>query len=185
MPRVERVGDKYRIQWEDPHTIGHISSFHGNFAIYLRAYIYAKLHGHFGLRKIAEQAVVNANYLKSKISKFFTIPFPQPCMHEFVVQADNYLDKGIKALDIAKRLLDYDIHAPTIYFPLIIKECMLIEPTESESKATLDNFIAVIEKIISEIHENPELVKTAPHTLPVTRLDEVRAAKNPILRNKI
>ena len=171
-----------KIIWNSSHSIGQIASFHGNFAIYLRAYLYAKLHGHFGLRRIAEVSVLNANYLKKKLAPLFTEPFPQYCMHEFVVQADNYLNQGIKALDIAKRLLDYGIHAPTIYFPLLIKECMLIEPTEAESKATLDYFVDTLKKIIDEIHQNPELVKTAPHTLPVSRLDEVRAAKHPVLR---
>jgi glycine dehydrogenase subunit 2 len=182
IPKVIKQSNAYALVWYDPKSIGQIASFHGNFAIYLRAYLYAKLHGNYGLRKISEQAVLSANYLKKRLSKMFTIPFPQPCMHEFVVQADNYLGQGIKALDIAKRLLDYGIHAPTIYFPLIIKECMLVEPTESESKATLDRFVSVLEKIVSEILENPDIVKNAPHTLSVRRLDEVRAAKNPILR---
>ncbi len=102
-------------------------------------------------------------------------------MHEFVISADQYLDKGVRALDIAKRLLDYGVYAPTIYFPLIVKECMLIEPTETESKATLDRFIEILKSIIEEIKTNPELVKTAPHTLSVKRLDEVRAAKTPVL----
>jgi len=183
IPKVEKSGDHFKIQWKAPFSIGLIASFHGNFAIYLRAYLYMKLHGHFGLRKIGEQSVLNANYLKSKLGGMFTIPFPQPCMHEFVVQADNYLDKGVKALDIAKRLLDYGVHAPTIYFPLIIKECMLIEPTESESKATLDEFIDIMQKIVQEIKETPEMVKNAPHTLSVRRLDEVLAAKNPVLKH--
>lgn len=170
------------ILWEDLESIGQIASFYGNFAIYLRAYLYIKLHGCYGLRRIGEQAVINANYLKKRLEKLFTVPFPQLCMHEFVVQADNYLAEGVRAVDIAKRLLDYGIHAPTIYFPLIIKECMLIEPTESESKATLDRFIEVMETIVQEIHDTPEVVKTAPHTLSVARLDEVLAAKQPILR---
>lgn len=183
VPRVEKRGETYVIVWEDSASIGKIASFHGNFAIYLRAYLYIKLHGQYGLRKIAEVSVLNANYLKKSMETLFTVPFKQPCMHEFVVQADHYLDKGIKALDIAKRLLDYGIHAPTIYFPLIIKECMLIEPTESESKQTLDEFIEVMRKIVEEIKEKPELIKSAPHTLPVTRLDETMAAKKPILRH--
>jgi len=181
VPRVEMEGGAYRCVWSDPRSIGHIASFHGNFAIYLRAFLYIKLHGLTGLRRIAEIAVLNANYLKAKIGKMFTVPFPQHCMHEFVVRADNYLDKGVRALDIAKRLLDYGVHAPTIYFPLIVKECMLIEPTESESKATLDEFIEILEKIVNEIKETPDLVKTAPHSMPVSRLDEVLAAKQPIL----
>lgn len=184
IPRVEVSEGQFKLVTDDQNSIGKISSFHGNFGIYLRAYLYIKLHGNYGLYKIAEQAVLNANYLKKRISPLFTIPFPQHCMHEFVVQADNYLEKGIKALDIAKRLLDYGVHAPTIYFPLIVKECLLIEPTESESKATLDQFIEVLEKIVKEIHDDPEFVRGAPYTKPVTRLDETLAAKNPILRAK-
>lgn len=186
IPRVKKdeKGVYHRI-WNDAESIGQVASFHGNFAIYLRAYLYAMLHGNYGLRRIAEQAVLNANYLKARLGRLFTIPFPQHCMHEFVVQADNYLDRGVKALDIAKRLLDYGFYAPTIYFPLIVKECMLIEPTESESKATLDQFCEALEQIVNEIKENPEIVKTAPHTLSVKRLDEVRAAKTPILRSSV
>lgn len=183
LPRVIKTEGKYHVQWEDPSSIGQVASFHGNFAIYLRAYLYAKLHGNDGLRRIAEGAVLNANYLKSQLQHLFTIPFPQHCMHEFVIQADHYLDKGIKALDIAKRLLDYGVHAPTIYFPLIIKECMLIEPTESESKATLDQFIQIMQHIVHEIEHHPDLVKQAPHEMPVSRLDEVRAARHPILKH--
>lgn len=182
VPRVEKKGDKYSIVGDDSQSIGKIVSFFGNFSIYLRAYLYAKLHGNYGLRKIAEQSVLNANYLKNLISSLLTIPFPQACMHEFVVQADTYLDKGVKALDIAKRMLDYGVHAPTIYFPLIVKESMLIEPTESESKATLDRFAKILQEIIKEIQRDPELVKSAPHTLPVSRLDEVLANKKPRLR---
>lgn len=182
VPRVERKGEKFQVVWENGQSIGKICSFHGNFAIYLRAYLYAMLHGNYGLRRIAENAVLNANYLKTLLEKYFTIPFPQACMHEFVVQADNYLGQGIRALDIAKRLLDFNVHAPTIYFPLIVKECMLIEPTESESKATLDRFAEIIATIVDEIQTDPESVRTAPHTKPVRRLDEVQAAKKPVLK---
>lgn len=173
---------KNHVRWKDDKSIGQVATFHGNFGIYLRAYLYAKLHGHAGLRRIAEMAVLNANYLKNGLKDLFTIPYPQLCMHEFVVQADNYLSQGVKALDLAKRLLDYGVHAPTVYFPLIVKECMLIEPTESESKATLDQFLEICKKIVQEIRENPDLVTKAPHTLPVSRLDEAKAARNPILR---
>lgn len=183
IPRVEKRENSFHVIWNNDKSIGKVSSFHGNFAIYLRAYLYIKLHGHYGLRRIGEQSVLNANYLKHRLSKLFTIPFPQACMHEFVVQADNYLDKGIKATDIAKRLLDYGVHAPTIYFPLIIRECLLIEPTESESKATLDRFVEIMETIVHEIQTNPTIVKSAPHTLSVSRLDEVKAAKTPVLRH--
>lgn len=181
VPKVKKEGDMYCVVWDNPHSIGKIASFHGNFSVYLRAYLYAKLHGQFGLRQIAEISVLNANYLKEKLSRMFTVPYPQPCMHEFVLQATNYLTEGIKALDIAKRLLDFGVYAPTIYFPLLIKECMLIEPTESESKATLDRFIEIMEQIVDEIKTNPEIVRTAPHNTPVGRLDEVRAARTPIL----
>lgn len=176
-PQVEKTDVGYKIVWSKENSIGSIASFHGNFGIYLRAYLYTMLHGDFGLRRIAENAVLNANYLKKKLGSLLNLPYKQNCMHEFVLQADNFIEKGIKALDIAKRLLDYGFHAPTIYFPLIVKECMLIEPTESESKATLDQFVVAMEAIIAEIKENPALVKTSPHTQPVSRLDEVYAAK--------
>lgn len=185
VPRIEKLDSNYIIVWKDSDSIGRISTFHGNFAIYLRAYLYAKLHGDYGLRRISEIAVLNANYLKKLLSRHFTAPYPQWCMHEFVLRADTFIGQGVRALDIAKRLLDYGYHAPTIYFPLIVKECLLIEPTESESKATLDAFADVMKKIIDEIRDDPDLVKGAPHTKPVSRLDEVRAAKNPILRHRL
>lgn len=182
-PRVINENGTFHVEWDSESSIGYISTFHGNFLIYLRAYLYILLHGHFGLRRIAENAVLNANYLKKRLSKLFTIPYPdQPCKHEFVVQADNYLDKGVRAYDIAKRLLDYGYHAPTVYFPLIVKECLLIEPTETESKETLDTFCDDLEKIVEEIKNNPDLVKNAPHKQVVTRLDETKAAKHPILK---
>lgn len=182
VPRVETGDEGDFIVWQDPMSIGQIASFHGNFGIYLRAYLYSKLHGHSGLRRIAEIAVLNANYLKARLAPLLTVPYPQHCMHEFVVQADKYLDRDIRALDIAKRLLDYGFHAPTVYFPLIVKECLLIEPTESESKNTLDDFVSAIEAINQEIERDPALVAASPYTKAVRRLDEVRAAKSPILK---
>lgn len=176
-PQVVKTEAGYKVIWSKEQSIGSIASFHGNFGIYLRAYLYVILHGDFGLRRIAENAVLNANYLKKKLEKLLPSPYKQHCMHEFVLQADKYLDQGVKALDIAKRLLDYGFHAPTIYFPLIVKECMLIEPTESESKGTLDRFAAAMEAIAEEIRANPELVKNSPYTQSVSRLDEVYAAK--------
>lgn len=181
VPRITKSDDVFGVQWTAEDSIGQISSFFGNFGIYLRAYVYIKMHGHAGLRRIAEQAVLNANYLKERLAPYLTVPYPQSCMHEFVLQATNYLDKGVRALDIAKRLLDYGVYAPTIYFPLIVKECMLVEPTETESKDTLDGFVEIIAKIIEEIATNPEIVRTAPHNLFVGRLDEVQAARKPIL----
>ncbi|MEX2305451.1 MAG: aminomethyl-transferring glycine dehydrogenase subunit GcvPB [Waddliaceae bacterium] len=179
--RVLKKEDRYYTSDDFEDSIGRIASFHGNFGIYLRAYLYIKLHGMFGLRKVAEMAVLNANYLKKKIAPLFTVPYSQPCFHEFVVQADNYLNQGVRALDIAKRLLDYGVHAPTVYFPLIVKECLLIEPTETESKATLDRFIEILETIVDEIQTDVDLVLKAPHTYSVSRLNEVKAAKQPIL----
>lgn len=181
LPRVEKWKEGFRRIYQDERSIGSLSTFNGNFAIYLRAYLYFKLHGRFGLRKISEVATLNANYLKHKIRKFLTIPYPQHCMHEFVVQADNYLFNQVKALDIAKRLLDYGFHAPTTYFPLIVKECLLIEPTESESKATLDHFVSALEAICKEASESPQLVKGAPFTQSVRRIDEVSANRHLII----
>lgn len=177
IPYVIYREDSYQPVWSSPKSIGQISSFYGNFSIFVRAYLYISLHGNFGLRRIAEVAILNANYLKFHLSKLFKIPIATYCMHEFVVQADRFLERGVRALDIAKRLLDYKIHAPTIYFPLIIRECMLIEPTESESKGTLDYFIRALNKIVAEIEEDPEFVKKAPYTLDKKRLDEVYAVK--------
>lgn len=184
IPRVVKEEGKFKIIHEDSDSIGQMSTFHGNFAVYLRAYLYCLLHGRYGLRKLSEGALINANYLKKGLEKLYKIPYPQPCMHEFVVRADRFLDKGIKASDIAKRLLDYGIHSPTVYFPQIVKECLLIEPTEAESLSTLDNFLDVMEKITKECESNPELVKTAPHNCPVSRLDEVKANKELILIQK-
>lgn len=181
VPQVYLQNGVYTSRWATDLSIGSISSFYGNFSIYLRAYVYALLHGNYGFRRIAENAVLNANYLKFHLAKLFTVPFPQACMHEFVLQADRFLEQGVRGIDIAKRLLDYGVHAPTVYFPQIIRECFLIEPTESESKETLDAFIEAFKKIVAEIQENPDLVKLAPHLTSVSRLDEVYAAKNPLL----
>ncbi len=176
-PRVVQKDSSYRSVWNTEKSIGQIASFYGNFSVLLKAYMYFQLHGHYGLRKIAEMAVLNANYLKYHLRNCYKVPIKGYCSHEFVLQADRFLEKKIKAFDIVKRLLDYGIHAPTVYFPLIIKECLLIEPTESESKRTLDRFIHVMEKIVQEAKEDPELILEAPHQMPLRRLDEVYAAK--------
>lgn len=177
MPRVIRKDSIYHTLWDDPKSMGYIASFFGNFSVLLKAFLYFELHGNYGLRKIAEGAILNANYLKYHMSSLFKMPLKSHCMHEFIVQADRFLEKGVRAFDIVKRLLDYGIHAPTVYFPLIIKEAMLIEPTESESKKTLDHFIAVMKKIVEEIEKDPEYIKKAPHNTPIKRLDEVLAVK--------
>lgn len=177
-PRIIQEKEGYKTIWSTEKSIGKVTSFYGNVSVLIKAHLYFKLHGFYGLRKIAEMAILNANYLKYHLSKHLKVPIKGHCMHEFVIQADRFLDKGIKAYDIAKRLLDYGIHSPTVYFPLIIKEALLIEPTESESKRTLDQFIEVMEKVIQECKEDPELVLGAPNKLTLKRLDEVYAARN-------
>jgi glycine dehydrogenase subunit 2 len=136
-PRVIKAGDWYRTEWDAKDSIGRIASFYGNFGIYLRAYLYIKLHGAFGLRRIAEQAILNANYLKVFLSEFFLAPYPQYCMHEFVLQADRFVDKDIHALDIAKRLLDFGVYAPTIYFLLLLKNACLSNQQKVSQKLHL------------------------------------------------
>jgi glycine dehydrogenase subunit 2 len=181
LPRVQCKDGACKSIWNNETSIGFMAPFFGNFGIYLRAYAYILFHGFFGLRRIAENAVLNANYLKTLLKPLFDQPFPQHCMHEFVVQTSKFSGKGVKAFDIAKRLLDYGVHAPTVYFPLIVKECFLIEPAETESKRTLDRFASIMEKICEEVENNPETVRTAPHNLTIGRLNETLAAKYPVL----
>ncbi len=183
VPRIVYKDGKYTTSSDFPDSIGRISTFQGNFAVCVRAYMYYLLHGNYGLRSVSEAAVLNANYLKKKISAIVTIPFPRFCMHEFVISTEKYLADGIKAYDIAKRILDYGCHSPTVYFPLIVKECMLIEPTETESKEMLDEFAGILENIVGEIKSDPDILRGAPHTLSVARLDEARAVKCPIFRH--
>jgi len=182
-PAVTRQADgTYALDFDRPQSIGRLS-YHGHFGILARGYTYIRMHGAEGLRQLSETAVLNANYLKALLSDVFDVPFDRGCMHEFVLSARSLkAAHGIRTLDVAKRLIDYNIHPPTIYFPLIVDECLLIEPTESESKRTLDNFAAVMRQIAREAGEDPELLTTAPHYSPVGRLDEVTAARKPILR---
>jgi len=141
--------------------------------------------GNKGLKHVSDMAVLNANYLRVKLSKLYKIGYDRICMHEFVIDNEDFVKKtGVKTLDIAKRLLDYGLHAPTVYFPLIVHEALMIEPTETESKMTLDKFIEAMEKINEEAQSNPEVVKKAPHTTPIRRLDDVTATKSPIFRFK-
>lgn len=171
LPRIIKTEEGFKIEEKGELSIGRITSFFGNFSVCLRAYLYILLHGRSGLRRIAESATLHANYLKKRLANTLIDPFPHtPCMHECVFQAKEPL----KAIDIAKRLLDFGIHAPTVYFPTTVRESLLIEPTESESLVTLDTLVNAIEAIYQE---DQTLVKSAPHTLPVTRLDEVKAAK--------
>jgi len=161
-------------------SIGRVRSFFGNVGILLRGYFYLRTLGGDGLKELSEHAVLNANYLKERLKHVLPVPNGDHCMHEFVASAQHLQKElGVSAMDIAKRLLDYGFHAPTVYFPLVVPEAIMVEPTETESKATLDVFAETIEKIIAE---DPELLHNAPHTTPVSRPNEVQAARNPILR---
>ena len=164
------------------HSIGKISGFHGNFGVLVRAYTYIRTLGDAGIRSISGNAVLNANYLLNKLRDDYYLPYDRPCMHEVVFSADWQRERGVSGLEVAKRLLDYGFHAPTMYFPLIVHEALMIEPTEAENRDTLDAFIQALQAINRETDENPELVRQAPHTTPVSRLDEARAARQPDLR---
>jgi glycine dehydrogenase subunit 2 len=163
-------------------SIGSINGFHGSFLIAVRAYAYIKALGLEGLQSVSENAIINANYIQANLRDKYNLPADRYCMHETVLSASRQKDRGVAGIDIAKRLLDFGIHAPTMYFPMIVEEALMIEPTESESKETLDHFIAVMRQIDDEANYTPELISEAPHDLPVTRLDEVTAARKPILR---
>jgi glycine dehydrogenase subunit 2 len=162
-------------------SIGRIKSFHGHFGVLVRAFTYISMQGKHGLRKVAEYSVLNANYLMHKLRNTYTLPYDRTCMHEFVLEGVWKDAPDIHALDIAKRLMDYDFHPPTNYFPLIVKEALMIEPTETESKQTLDRFVEVMLKIADEAHNDPQLLRDAPHHTPVSRLDEVKAARDLVL----
>lgn len=180
-PRVKKQGDKFLFDYSSKDSIGKVKGFYGNFGVLVRAYTYILAHGEQGIRKNSENAVLNANYLLSMLKKHFHLPFDRTCMHEFVL-SDKNISNGVTTMDIAKRLLDYGFHAPTIYFPLIVHGAIMIEPTETESKQTLDEFADVMIKILEEARTNPNLVKNAPHSTIVGRLDAVKAAREPILR---
>ena len=180
-PHVEKQGDKY-VWAKSAKSIGKVHAFHGNFGVIVRAYAYILTMGAAGLRQTSEDAVLNANYCKKMLSEAFDSPFDRFCMHECVLTSKKQQEHGIHTLDIAKRLLDYGYHPPTIYFPLIVEEALMIEPTESESKETLDGFIEAMKKIAQEAAENPEIVHTAPHNTIVSRLDETLAARKPVVR---
>ena len=162
-------------------SIGRVKSFHGQFGMMVRAYTYLRMHGPEGLRMIAEHAVLNANYLMHLLKGHYHLPYDRICMHEFVVEGQWDDAPDIHALDISKRMMDYNLHPPTNYFPLIVHEALMIEPTETESKQTLDRFVEVMLEIAREAHETPEVLKSAPHITPVGRLDEVKAAKELVL----
>jgi glycine dehydrogenase subunit 2 len=167
-----------------PKSIGRVKAFYGHFGVLVRAYTYIRMLGADGLRRVAEYAVLNANYLMSRVKDTYKVPYDRTCMHEFVCEGRFPDAPDVRALDIAKRLIDYGFHPPTNYFPLIVREALMIEPTETESKETLDAFADALLSIAEEARTNPNLLHDAPHSAPVRRLDEVRAAKELILRWK-
>ncbi|SFJ32388.1 aminomethyl-transferring glycine dehydrogenase subunit GcvPB [Thermoflavimicrobium dichotomicum] len=182
-PMVEKDQDgKYYLDYDIPNSIGRVKGFYGNFGILVRAYAYIRTMGPDGLRQVSENAVLNANYMMRRLEPYFDLPYKQHCKHEFVLSGNRQKKLGVRTLDIAKRLLDFGFHPPTIYFPLIVDECLMIEPTETESKETLDRFIETMIQIAKEVEENPEVVQEAPHNTVVKRLDEVTAARKPVLR---
>ena len=169
----------YRLDYDRPKSIGRVRSFFGNVGVLLRAYCYIRTHGPDGLRRVSENAVLNANYLLSRVKHFLPVPQGDRCMHEFVASgAKLKQEKGVAAMDLAKRLLDYGYHAPTVYFPLTVPEAIMVEPTETESKETLDAFAETLFRITGE---DPQLLHEAPHTTPISRPDEVQAARQPTL----
>ena len=166
-----------------PKTIGRMGAFNGNFGALVRAYAYITTLGREGIANISRDAVINANYILSQLKEHYDLPYDRTCMHEVVFSARNLKrEHGVSALDVAKRLIDYGIHPPTMYFPLIVEEALMIEPTETESKETLDFFIEVMQAIAQEAQDDPDLLHNAPHDSPNTRLDEARAARRPYLR---
>lgn len=181
-PLIIKDNNTFRFDYDRPKSIGRVKPFYGNFGINLRAYTYIRTMGAEGLKKVSEYAVLNANYMMRKLEKAFQMPYPQHCKHEFVLSGSIQKKLGVRTLDMAKRLLDFDFHPPTIYFPLNVEEGMMIEPTETESKETLDSFIDTMIHIAKEAEENPEIVQEAPHHTIVKRMDEATAARKPILR---
>src|SRR5439155_24687295 len=182
VPAVVRDGDGYRLDYDRPKSIGKVRAYTGPFGVFVRSYAYIRSYGP-RLREMSETAVLNANYVLARLKDAYELPFDRLCMHEFVVSARNLKRAhGVTALDVAKRLMDYGFHPPTIYFPLIVPEALMIEPTETEAMETLDAFSDAMLEIARDAAENPGLLKEAPHHRPVRRLDEVKAAKRGIVR---
>ena len=181
IPLVVKNKDNFAWDYNRPKSIGKVSGFYGNFSVLVKALAYIHSMGAAGLTQVSHDAILNANYLRVKLKDTYLLPHDRPCMHEFVLSAVNLKQYGIRALDVAKRLLDFGIHPPTIYFPLIVEEAMMIEPTETEDLSTLDEFIGIMKQIAQEAAENPELLHQAPQNTPVGRLDEALAARSPKL----
>lgn len=181
-PVVTKKGEHYILDDDRPQSIGSVKPFYGNFGVNVRAYTYIRSMGPDGLKAVTEYAVLNANYMMRRLAPYFDLPFDRHCKHEFVLSGKRQKKLGVRTLDMAKRLLDFGYHPPTIYFPLNVEECMMFEPTETESKETMDAFIETMIQIAKEVEENPEIVQEAPHLTVVGRLDETTAARKPVLR---
>jgi glycine dehydrogenase subunit 2 len=182
VPQVVRDGDTFRLDYDRPKSIGKVRGFTGPFGVFVRSYAFIRMWGP-QLRRMSEIAVLNANYMLARLRDGYDLPFERLCMHEFVVSARTLKrEHGASALDVAKRLMDYGFHPPTVYFPLVVPEALMIEPTETEAKETLDAFCDALVEIAREAADEPELLKEAPHNRPVRRLDEVRAVKQPVVR---
>jgi len=181
-PVVAFSDGRYHLRYDGPDSIGRVHAFHGNVGVIVKSYAYIISLGAPGLKSVSANAVLNANYLLSRIADAYEVPYGRRCMHEFVASAAKQKAQGVRALDIAKRLIDYGAHPPTIYFPLIVSEALMIEPTETESMDTLDAFAEALLKIAEEAESDPEVVRSAPHVTPVSRLDEAAAARNMELR---
>ncbi|MBI4340870.1 MAG: aminomethyl-transferring glycine dehydrogenase subunit GcvPB, partial [Candidatus Omnitrophica bacterium] len=182
LPRVVRKSRGFAWDERGRHSVGRVHGWYGNVGMLVRAYTYIRTLGREGLARAGQAAIINANYLKARLQETFPVPFDGSCMHEFVATATPLKRYGITAMDVAKRLLDYGCYAPTVYFPLIIDEALMIEPTETESKETLDRFVEALLSIAKEAAADPDLVRNAPHRMVVRRLDEVKAAREPNLR---
>jgi glycine dehydrogenase subunit 2 len=177
-----RDGDRYRLDFDRPKSIGKVRGFTGPFGVFVRSYAFIRSYGP-RLREMSEVAVLNANYLLARLKEAYDLPFDRLAMHEFVLSARTLKrEHGVTALDVAKRLMDYGFHPPTVYFPLVVPEALMIEPTETEAKETLDEFADAMLAIAREAKESPELLREAPHSRPVQRLDEVLAAKRAIVK---
>jgi glycine dehydrogenase subunit 2 len=182
VPIAVRKGDSYRFDYNRPRSIGKVKNYYGNFGVIVKAYTYIKSLGGPGLKEACQHAVLNANYLRHHMSASYHIPHNRLCKHEFVASSKSQAVTGVSTMDIAKRLIDYGYHPPTVYFPLIVHEAIMIEPTETESKERLDNFVQTMQTIAREAMEDPELVTHAPHNAVIRRVDEVTAARKPILK---
>jgi len=182
VPVLVKQDEQYVFDYDRPQSIGRIKPFYGNFGINVRAYTYIRTMGPDGLKQVTENAVLNANYLMRRLAPYYDLPYNTHCKHEFVLSGRKQKKLGVRTLDIAKRLLDFGFHPPTIYFPLNVEEAMMIEPTETETKETLDAFIDAMIQIAKESEETPEIVQEAPHTTVVKRLDETQAARKPVLK---